>query len=55
MISTSNQKYLMDTWIYVVDFGKRSYEDFTANIIMEQLYFDVDDCIIITQLMDPLI
>ena len=43
LIGTQNENPIMDTRIYEVDFGEGTYHDYTTNLIMENLYSQVDD------------
>ena len=42
LIGTANENPIMDTRIYEVDFGEGTYQDYTTNLIMENLYAQVD-------------
>ena len=43
LVGTANENPLMDTRIYEVDFGEGNYQEYTTNLIMENLYSQVDD------------
>ena len=43
LIGTAHENPMLDTRIYEVDFGDGNYQDYTTNLIMENLYSQVDD------------
>ena len=43
LIGTANENPIMDTRVYEVDFGEGTYQDYTTNLIMENLYSQVDE------------
>ena len=43
LIGTSNENPVLDSRIYTVDFGDGEYSDYSTNVLMENLYAQVDD------------
>ena len=43
LIGTSHDNPMLDTRVYQVDFGDGDYQDYSTNLLMENLYSQVDD------------
>ena len=43
LVGTSNSNPLLDSRFYEIDFGDGNYFEYSANIIMENLYAQIDD------------
>ena len=43
LIGRAHENPILDTRLYEVDFGAGTYQDYTTNLIMENLYAQVDD------------
>ena len=43
LIGTAHENPHLDTRIYEVDFGEENYHEYTTNLIMENLYSQIDD------------